>query len=81
MVMIKPGGFYLDLVRETRDAVRCPVAIYQVSGEYAMIWHAAAAGSFDLRVAVTESLVCARRAGADILISYFTPLMLGWMSE
>ncbi len=53
----------------------------QVSGEYAMIWHAAAAGSFDLRTAVTESLVCARRAGADILITYYAPQVLEWLHQ
>ena len=81
MVMIKPGGWYLDLVRETKNAVTVPVAIYQVSGEFAMIYHAAQAGSFDLKTGVMESLTCARRAGADILISYFTPHVLEWLSS
>lgn len=44
------AGAYLDLVRETRNAVSVPVAVYQVSGEYAMLWHAAQAGAFDLQV-------------------------------
>jgi porphobilinogen synthase len=55
-VMVKPGGAYLDIIRETADRAGVPVAVYQVSGEYAMLWHAAAAGAFDLRRAVTESL-------------------------
>eukprot|EP00455_Lapot_gusevi_P045701 TRINITY_DN5886_c0_g1_i4.p1 TRINITY_DN5886_c0_g1~~TRINITY_DN5886_c0_g1_i4.p1 ORF type:complete len:336 (+),score=45.73 TRINITY_DN5886_c0_g1_i4:66-1073(+) len=81
MVMVKPGGMYLDLVREIRDAVNLPVAIYQVSGEYAMLYHAAAAGAFDLKTAVIESLVCARRAGAEILITYYAPQLLEWLAE
>jgi porphobilinogen synthase len=56
LVMVKPAGPYLDIVREVRDQVGVPVAAYQVSGEYAMLHHAAAAGAFDLREAVMESL-------------------------
>lgn len=81
MVMVKPGGPYLDIVRECRDRVNVPVAIYQVSGEYAMLYHAATAGAFNLKEAVLESLVCMRRAGATILISYFTPLVLEALSQ
>jgi porphobilinogen synthase len=76
MVMVKPGGPYLDIVRDCKERVNVPIAIYQVSGEYAMLYHAAAAGSFKLDEAVLESLVCMRRAGATILITYFAPLVL-----
>lgn len=76
MVMVKPGGPYLDIVRECKDRVNVPVAIYQVSGEYAMLYHAAQAGAFNLEEAVLESLVCMRRAGATILITYFADLVL-----
>jgi porphobilinogen synthase len=46
-----------------------------------MLWHAAQSGAFDLKTAVLESLVCFRRAGADIIISYFTPKLLEWLSD
>ena len=75
-VMVKPGGPYQDIIRDVRDAVRVPVLAYQVSGEYAMLYHAASAGAFDLRAAVEESLLGLRRAGADAIVSYFTPLVL-----
>lgn len=80
LVMVKPGGPYLDLVRETRDAVRVPVLAYQVSGEYAMLHHAAAAGAFDLRAAVLESLTGIHRAGAAAVITYFAPQVLEWLT-
>ena len=79
LVMVKPGGPYLDVVREVRDAVRVPVLAYQVSGEYAMLHHAAVAGAFDLRTAVLESLAGFHRAGAAAVISYFAPQALGWV--
>ncbi|MBM4154607.1 MAG: porphobilinogen synthase [Lentisphaerae bacterium] len=79
LVMVKPGGPYLDIVREVRDAVRVPVLAYQVSGEYAMLHHAAAAGAFDLRTAVLESLDGLHRAGAGAVITYFAPQALGWV--
>ena len=78
-VMVKPAGPYLDILRETKNRVPVPVAAYQVSGEYAMLWHAAAAGAFDLQRAVMESLAGLRRAGADILVTYFAPHALGWI--
>ena len=77
-VMVKPAGPYLDLIREVKDLVRVPVACYQVSGEYAMLHHAAAAGAFDLRTAVMESLTCLRRGGADVIVTYFAPQVLAW---
>ncbi len=80
-VMVKPAGPYLDIVREVRDAVRVPVAAYQVSGEYAMLVHAAAAGAFELKPAVMESLQGILRAGADVVVSYFTPQVLAWLKE
>lgn len=78
-VMVKPAGPYMDIIRETRDRVTVPVACYQVSGEFAMIHHAANNGSFDRKTAVLESLQGLRRAGADYLISYFTPEALDWI--
>ncbi|XP_008422915.1 delta-aminolevulinic acid dehydratase [Poecilia reticulata] len=58
-----------------------PLAVYNVSGEYAMLWHGAKAGAFDLRAAVMEAMTAFRRAGADIIISYYTPELLTWLKE
>ena len=80
-VQVKPGGPYLDIVRDVVDASPVPVAVYQVSGEFAMLWHAAQAGAFDLRRAVTESLVSFRRAGVTVLITYFAPTVLEWLCD
>jgi porphobilinogen synthase len=83
-VMVKPGGPYLDICRDVAEVAtpsHVPVAVYQVSGEYAMLWHAAAAGAFDLRRAVMESLVGFRRAGVTVIITYYAPKVLGWLSE
>ncbi len=71
VVMIKPGLPYLDVVRAVRDAVDVPVAVYQVSGEFAMIHAAAERGWIDLEAAMWESSIALRRAGASILITYF----------
>jgi len=71
VVMVKPAGPYLDIVREVRDAVHVPVAAYQVSGEYAQIVAAGQAGWIDLRKMRDESLLGIRRAGADLLLTYF----------
>lgn len=80
-VMVKPGGPYLDICRDVVNQSKVPVAVYQVSGEYAMLWHAATANAFDLKRAVMESLVAFRRAGITIIISYYTPKVLEWLSE
>ena len=70
MVMVKPALPYLDVIRRVKEATRLPVAAYNVSGEYAMIKAAAAAGHLDERAAVLETLTSIRRAGADIVITY-----------
>lgn len=76
-VMVKPGGPYLDIVRDIRrEHSDIPIAIYQVSGEYAMLRVAAKANIVDLKQAVNEMLTSYRRAGADIIITYFTPELL-----
>lgn len=80
-VMVKPAGMYLDIIRETADISTVPVACYQVSGEYAMIHAAAAAGCVDLEAAMLESVYALRRAGATILITYFTPRLLTWLKK
>jgi porphobilinogen synthase len=79
-VMVKPAGPYLDIIAATRARVEVPVACYHVSGEYAMLWHASAAGAFDLKTAVLEALTGFRRAGATIIITYYTPQLLDWLS-
>jgi porphobilinogen synthase len=71
MVMVKPAGAYLDIVRRVRDAVDVPVAAYQVSGEYAMIEAAAERGWIDRERTIMESLLSIRRAGADIVLTYW----------
>ncbi|RYG54197.1 hypothetical protein EON66_07480 [archaeon] len=58
VVMVKPGMPYMDIIRDTANSVTLPVAVYQVSGEYAMLYHAATAGAFSLERAVMESLLC-----------------------
>jgi porphobilinogen synthase len=71
MVMVKPAIGYLDVVRRIRDAVPVPVAAYNVSGEFAMVEAAAANGWIDRRRAIDELLSSIRRAGADIVVSYW----------
>jgi porphobilinogen synthase len=71
VVMVKPALPYLDVVRRVRDAVDVPVAAYQVSGEYAMIEAAAANGWIDRERVITEALTGIRRAGADIILTYW----------
>jgi len=70
-VMVKPAGPYLDLIRDVAETVDVPVAAYQVSGEYAMLHAAAAAGVLDLDRAAYESLLGIRRAGARWILTYF----------
>ncbi len=70
-LMVKPAGPYLDIIRETRDATALPVAAYQVSGEYVQIHAAAKMGWLDYEKSRDESLVSIKRAGADLLLTYF----------
>lgn len=71
IVMVKPGLPYLDIVREVKDAVSVPVSVYNISGEYAMIKAAAEKGWIDENKAIMESLTCIKRAGADMIATYF----------
>jgi porphobilinogen synthase len=71
LVMVKPAMPYLDIVREVKDAFDVPVAAYQVSGEFSMMHAAARNGWIDLDVAMMESLIGIRRAGADVILTYF----------
>ena len=81
IVMVKPAMAYGDIIREVKDAADVPVAAYSVSGEYAMIKAAAAAGYMDEEKTVIETAVCAYRAGADLYISYFAEELAQYMKE
>jgi porphobilinogen synthase len=70
MVMVKPGLPYLDLLREIRDRVQVPIAVYQVSGEYAMLKAAAEKGWLDHDAVMMEQLLAFKRAGADVIATY-----------
>jgi len=74
IVMVKPAGPCLDLIRRAREEFGSPLAAYQVSGEYAMIKAAAERGMLDETRAMWESLTAIRRAGADIILTYFAPV-------
>jgi porphobilinogen synthase len=79
LVMVKPAGPYLDIIRRVRDAVQVPVVAYQVSGEFSLIKAAAERGWIDERAAVLETLTGIHRAGADLIISYFAPQVAEWL--
>jgi porphobilinogen synthase len=81
MVMVKPALPYLDVIRRVKDAMRVPVAAYNVSGEYAMVKAAAAAGYLDERETVLEALTAIRRAGADVVITYHAKDVARWLSR
>lgn len=71
IIMVKPAGYYLDIIREVKNSVSIPLAAYQVSGEYAMIKASAARGWLDEKEAILESLIAIKRAGADLIATYF----------
>ncbi len=79
MVMVKPAGTSLDVLRGVADRSDVPVAAYQVSGEYAMIEAAAANGWIDRRAAVLESVLAIRRAGADVVLTYWATEIAEWI--
>ncbi|KAK3602548.1 hypothetical protein CHS0354_003800 [Potamilus streckersoni] len=82
ILMVKPGMAYLDIVKTMKTKYPShPMAVYQVSGEYAMLYHGAKAGAFDLKTVLLEVLASMRRAGADIIISYYTPQLLDWLQQ
>jgi porphobilinogen synthase len=81
VVMVKPALPYLDVVRRVKEATNVPVAAYNVSGEYAMVKAAAAAGYIDEQAIVLETLTAIRRAGADIVITYHAKDAAGWLSR
>ncbi|MEN9934278.1 MAG: hypothetical protein RLZZ387_857 [Chloroflexota bacterium] len=81
MLMVKPAGAYLDIIRAVRERYDLPLAAYQVSGEFAMIKAAAQNGWIDERRAALESLTAIRRAGADMIITYYAKDVARWLSS
>ena len=81
MLMVKPAGPYLDIIARVRAATNLPVAAYQVSGEYLMIQSAAAAGWLDGRAAALEALTGIKRAGADMILTYYAKQAAHWLAE
>jgi porphobilinogen synthase len=79
IVMVKPALPYLDLIRRIKDETSMPLAAYNVSGEYAMVKAAAAAGYMDEQATVLEVLTGIRRAGADIIITYHAKDAARWL--
>jgi porphobilinogen synthase len=80
ILMVKPAGFYLDILAGVAE-LGLPVAAYQVSGEYSMIKAAAQSGWIKEKETVLESLTCIKRAGADLIITYFAADVAGWLDE
>src|ERR687894_93150 len=80
MVMVKPALPYLDVVRRVRETTDLPVAAYSVSGEYAMIKAASQNGWLDEKTAVLEALTGIKRAGADVIVTYFAPDVARWLA-
>ena len=81
ILMVKPGMAYLDVLKSLKERFHQPVALYSVSGEYAMIQAAAAAGYIDRTAVICESAVCMYRAGADLLITYFAMELAQYIKE
>jgi porphobilinogen synthase len=79
VLMVKPALPYLDVIRYVHDHLAAPLAAYNVSGEYAMVKAAARAGHLDERAAALESVTAIKRAGADLVISYWTKELAGWL--
>ncbi len=79
IMMVKPAGAYLDVIARLRDETTLPIAAYQVSGEYLMIKAACASGWLDEKAVVMESLLGIRRAGADMILTYFAKDVAGWL--
>jgi porphobilinogen synthase len=80
MVMVKPAAVYLDVIAAVRAATALPVAAYHVSGEYAMLKAAAERGWLDDRAAALETLTAIRRAGADLIITYYAEPVAAWLT-
>lgn len=81
IVMVKPGMPYLDIVRRLHDSFSIPIAVYQVSGEYAMLRFASQASALNEEACVMESMLAFRRAGADAILTYFAPRVAEWLEK
>jgi porphobilinogen synthase len=81
MIMVKPAGAYLDIISKISCSLDAPLVAYHVSGEYAMIRFAAAAGAFNEKKAVLEITSAIKRAGADLIITYFAEALAEWLGE
>jgi len=79
ILMVKPAMYYLDIINELKKNTFCPVAAYQVSGEYSMIKHLSDKQIFNYKDVVLESLYCIKRAGADIIFTYFAKEVAKWL--
>jgi porphobilinogen synthase len=79
MIMVKPAMSYLDVLSDVAEMSPVPVAAYQISGEYAMIEAAAANGWIDRKAAILESVLGIRRAGADMVLTYWAPELARWL--
>jgi porphobilinogen synthase len=80
IVMVKPALAYLDVIRQARDRFDVPLAAYNVSGEYAMVKAAAERGWLDERTIALESLTAIKRAGADLILTYWAKAVAGWLA-
>jgi len=81
IIMVKPALFFLDIIALAKDRFNIPIAAYSVSGEYAMIKHTSAKGYIDYKRAVMELTTGIKRAGADIIITYFAKDLASWLKE
>lgn len=81
IVMVKPAGAYLDIIWRVKETFRMPTAAYQVSGEYSCIKAAAERGWIDERRVALESLIAIKRAGADIILTYYAAQAASWLAE
>ena len=81
MLMVKPGLPYLDVIYRLRQASNLPIAAYHVSGEYSMLKAAVERGWLDERKVALETLLCFRRAGADVILTYYAKQASKWLLE
>lgn len=81
ILMVKPGTPYLDVLKSLSEQTRLPLAAYQVSGEYAILKHAAQAGLLDEKRAVMEAMIGFKRAGASVIVTYYAKELAQWLSE
>ena len=81
MIMVKPGLPYLDIVNRAKSEFKIPTLVYQVSGEYSMLWSAIESGILNEEESILESMLCFKRAGADAIFTYFAPYLLKKLNE